>query len=931
MENMTSEYKHPAVIGTLILSLLAGLFMLYFHSQGFNTSIGWSLTTESELNDIIAYEFEKGPFEFQLMGERVTLTEAFFGGTIDSLDMLTLVYTLLIFLGIGILIACATYFKQWGFLIFSTLFALFLTQLNLTEYFDAGQWVVLVPFGVLTGIAYLFQSYFKHSIFLVRIGGILGAMALLLIFIPGGISEFTNHFNGYGIIPLMLLVFFFLAMISEELLFGMLYLLTRTRGARGNEKHLLLLGGLYIVNLAGYYLNKAGIFDFTFTFMNPYILLLISFCVAIWSYKFKYELTQRSIHFVPFLVILLTLGLIVFSILGLGFAKGNDGIYEGIHYLIIYTHLAFGFMFLAYIVLNLIDPLINGFQIYKTLYKPQSFHYVTARLGGLATVAAFYFLSSQAAYNLFLSAKYDFLGDIELQSGKNDLAISYYKRSEFFGYNTHYPNYQLGLIYLNKRSLPEARHHFEKASLRHPSAQAYLNSSNLQRETGLGLSTAILEQGLLEFPDRPELINNLGIIYKNSGIPDKAFSYFKETEVEDSWNQAPQANKWSVLSTLRDLKGENIDQAYANGNVVVRTNVLSAMLSSGTRGDHLDFDTSTVHSSPYPLLKQSYLLNAAWVFADTTLQNQIDLELSRPIMGLQPQLRKAQALNMYISGKVKSAFLAFDQMQLGKTGSAAAAYSNEMGMLALDQHAPMLARDFFNQAIDAGHVPARRNKLVALLEAGQYQLAQRFLTNLIASDTVYAPLSSSLQNVFNPESDTTLEARINEIYYRAGEYEPDELAEAMTSFHLEVKRMILNKLVQGIENRQDLQAIQAYATSNFNLKFINYSVLGKSSLVKLANQRPFEERLVLAAGEYLAESEPIEAYNLYHETLDFNPYSIPILKALSLVTIDIGLPDYAEPYMITLSNLMTETEFLEFKSNWDNKINYLGASSRGMN
>ncbi|MCP4460015.1 MAG: hypothetical protein GY816_18630 [Cytophagales bacterium] len=915
---MSAEYKHPIVIGTIVLSLLAGISMLFFHVQGYDTSIGWNLTTEPELDDVVAYEFEKGSFAFQVKGERVTLTEAFYGDEIKPLSTLSLTYLLVIFLGIGILIACSTYLKQWGFLIFSIVFALFLTQLNLSEYFAVGQWVILIPFGSLIGIAYFFQSYFKNATFLARIAGVCAVMALLVTLLPDGIGEFTNYFFGNGIVPFMLIVFLFLAMVSEELLFGLVFLLTQTRGAKGNENHLFILGGIYILNLAGYYLNKAGILDFSFTFMNPYVLLFISFCVAIWSYHHKYQLTQRAIHFIPFLVSMLAIGLIVFSILGLGFAKGNDGIYEGIHYLIIYTHLAFGFMFLAYILMNLVNPLINGFQIYKIIYQPQPFHYITARLGGLAMVAAFYFLSSQAALNLFRSAKYNFLGDIEMQAGAPDLAISYYKRSEFYGYSTHYPNYQLGSIYLNKGNQPEARNHFEKASARYPSAQAYLNSSNLQRSTGLGLSTAILEQGLLSFPDKPELINNLGIINKKSGINERAFGYFKDTEITDSWNQAPQANKWGVLSILRDIKGEDARQAFDVGNPVVKTNVLSALLAADQQIT-LAFDSSVIYQSPYPLHKQAFLLNAALVFADTTLQNQIERELTRPIPGLQTQLSKAQALNMYMEGKVKSAFLAYDQIQLGKSGAIAGTTLNEMGILAMDQHAPILARDFFDKAIEAGNVPARLNKLVALLEAGQFSFARQFLNDLIASDTVYVPLSYSLQNVFIPDSDTTLETLINGIYYRVKEYKPEELAIAIQPFNSAVQDMIISKLKLDLENSQNSDMIEAYEISKINLKFNDYSSLEKWELISMAKQRPFDERLVLMTSEYLAEDNSIDAYNYLHEMLDFNPYSIPILKALALKALDINLPDYAQPAMITLSNLMTALEYVEFQAVWYKK------------
>ena len=65
------------------------------------------------------------------------------------------------------------------------------------------------------------------------------------------------------------------------------------------------------------------------------------------------------------------------------------------------------------------------------------------------------------------------------------------------------------------------------------------------------------------------------------------------------------------------------------------------------------------------------------------------------------------------------------------------------------------------------------------------------------------------------------------------------------------------------------------------------------------------------------EEDAIDAYNFLFETLDYNPYSVPILKALAMSALDINLPEYGQPAMTALSNLMTYSEYMEFQKVWE--------------
>lgn len=901
------DYKHPAIRLVLFLIAIAGISMLFFYVKGYDTSIGWTLSTETDFEEIVAHEFQKGPFQFQLKGEKVTLSESYYGGDINQLDTLSLVFFFVILIGISLAITSATYFKQFGFLVFSALFLFFLITLQIDIYLGIDKWIAIVPFGALIGLAYGFQSFWTNTTYLLRAGSITLVSLLLVFLIPGGVVNFSVQFFAQGTMPLMIVAFIFIVLVSEELLFGLLFLLTRTRGSKGNQTHMLLLGGIYVANLAGYYLNRAGIFEVPFTFMNPYILLVISTLVACWSFKFKFSLLNSSLHFVPVFIFVMSLGLITFSMLGFGFARGLDGIYEGIHYLVIYSHLAFGFMFLAYIIVNLIDPLAQGLQVYKVVYKPQTFHYVTARLAGLAAVAAFFFLSSQAALNLFHSVRYSLQADMAVDEGNQELAITYLKNADFYGYNTHYPNYQLGSIYLKKNKLEQAREHFKKATQRYPSAQSFLNTSNLQSSADLSLATVHLDRGLQDFPDQPELLNNLGLINWKNGNPQKAYDFFKSTQSEQSWNQAPLANKWGTLVSQRTILSESAEEDFNTGNLVVKTNVLSALLSSGVNAD-LTFDPATMKVS-YPLQRQAFLLNAGFVFSDTSIHTSMKRELEQPVSGLQIQLSRGLAMNQYLTGKVKSSFWSFDRMLIGKSGTIAGSIWNDLGILALDQGAHLEAVDLFEKALEEGFGQAEFNKMVALLEAGKLSLAEIHLEKLIASDSGYLPIKRSLVNVFNMGADTTAEASFNEVYYRFRELEAEEITSKLERFDEGSRNIVLNRIAQENERLQK-------AHESLGLALLDYSDLDSAAVVSTALEQPFNTGLVLEASRRMKEFDAVAAYNFVSESLEFSKYSIPLLKEQALLTIAIGLPDYGRTALLKLSELMDGPSYSTFEIEW---------------
>ena len=144
-----------------------------------------------------------------------------------------------------------------------------------------------------------------------------------------------------------------LNLIAEEILFALLYILTQTRGSANNLKHLISFGVLYLGGLGLYWATQAGLLHFNFDVINPLYLLIYSAVIGIVTIPYKQiilnKILQREFD-ITWLFFLL--GCIALSYLNLGLTHGNDPSYDGMSYLILYTHLGFGFMFILYLIFN---------------------------------------------------------------------------------------------------------------------------------------------------------------------------------------------------------------------------------------------------------------------------------------------------------------------------------------------------------------------------------------------------------------------------------------------------------------------------------------------------------------------------------------------------------------------------------------------------
>ncbi|MFK7954271.1 MAG: hypothetical protein AB8B73_15580 [Ekhidna sp.] len=842
------------IVGIFLLCLIG---MLISYANGYSSSIGWEVTTKGDVIKFPALTIDKGLLKHEINADKYLLLESYSGGEIKRNLLLEQVILSISWLGLAAVLVGASFLKRYGFFASIALLALFINRLNLAELglFGIESKLVLgIPFLALAIPLIYFNEYRKRTSFLIRILTLI-TISVVLWFGISDTAVFTDHFIAHSLFSFVICGLLFLFIISEEIGFTLLYLVTKGRGGKGNQLHFIALSLFYLGNLTLYYLNKSGFVPNSFFFFDPFILLLISSLVALWSLKFKFDYLVRYVSGNIFLIITFGLGLIFISFLGLSMVKGNDPIYQAFHYLVLYFHLGFGAFFLLYIISNFIDPLIGGLEIYKIAYKERNFPYASARLGGFAVILGFYFLSGQEAYNLLRSGYYNGLGDIELTKKNTSLAKEYYKQADFLGYSNHYSNYKLGWLNLNAGKEFQAKVRFERAGSRYPSPFALVNYGNIDSELNANKVQARLEQGLTEF-NSGELKNNLGILQMQKQNIDQALVHFEEAESSNTWNQAPLLNKWNVFKLKEIVDSTRLVSDFENGNFGVRANLLTTQI----KGNSLSFDYNAIEKA-IPLHRQAYLLNSAYLFSNDSLESLINNEIDNSTnANLNNRLRKALAVYYYQKREINKAFKMMDYLQANAYIAYQGDYLSDLGKLALDQGAFQLALDYFDKAIEVKHLPAQINRLEVLLAMGKHDEVEKSLLDIIQKD----PGMTEFANDFLAKSKSY-------------------------------------QFVANISPTVDL------------------TEMSTSDIERLARENSFDETSVLRAIAELNKREEFAAYEILVDAIEINPYSVEILKEYVLVAANWNFENYANDVLKRLAPLLSEKDYQAFKNIYESR------------
>ncbi|MEQ8881638.1 MAG: hypothetical protein RLQ12_18480 [Cyclobacteriaceae bacterium] len=918
---------------------LAVLAFCFFYFNGYDSSISWGIIAKANSESLIVHTFQKGPFLLDFKGMIYKLSEVFNAGPINRYLAIDVIFVAIYFFGMATVIAVSSTLSRGIFIGFSLVIVFFFFFLRLEELGAFGlssssRYATAILFLSYLIPAYTFQAFWRISL-LYRIL-ILYAITIILWFFIGIPTDLLiDHLITNGYFSLQIIALLFLILIAEENIFGILYLVSRVKGSKNSEKHLMVFGFCYLLLIGLYYADMADLIPLDVRFFDPFVLFIISSVIACWSFWYKEIGFSKFIELGNARVLFFALGLITLSFLAHNMFRGNDPAYQNFLYFIIYTHLAFSTFFLAYIVLNFINPLSKGLQVFKIVYNSQNFPYISARLAGLAAITAFFFLAQKQPYFLMRSGHYNYLGVQAQTEGDQNLAVRYFDEARIFGHDNHFSNYQLGMHHLEREEFQIANFRFQRATYRYPSAQAYINQSRTAEMMDEKTEAIVaLQTGLLDFPDNSYLKNNLGLLFTEIGSLDSARKYLANTSSTGSWNEANHTN-YLVVRDAPD--SASLTEIYEIENLAVKSNVLASALQNNVAAT-MPLDSIAFRESQLPLHKGTYLVNYSWKSDDPEENNFLLNAMNVPMNEeLFRSAKQAVAVRSYLMGNINQAFILMDDMIFQGSNNWKGIFYNQKGKMALEQHILPLAKESFEQAISYGNQEARINLIATLLELNQLEEVYYRLDQFAAIDSFFVSLKADIETM-QTGSDLSEEMTQSYVYYNYESLDTETVGKILSKADQRFIEGLWMKIYQEklignpASSDEYVKLFSPYmAGEHWDLQLATLELTRGNmpdsatfnKLVDLAEKNAYNAPLIIEIAKRISSESNMSAYDLLVKATDANPNHPGLLKAYIEESVKQMLFNYAESGLDRLEPLMAPDEFFTFKSGIMDEISVL--------
>lgn len=963
----------------ILVSLLI-IFCLGAELVGHSLVLEWYLSTETESVTQAVEKVSVGLFEIDIPADILLVRQHFEGSPYIIRPWAGTLYLACIFFFYSILLTVSTYLSKFWYLVSAGIFIGLLVSMRLEQLLLFG-WFDYKPL-VLALILFLPLSYYFHAFrkripLVTRLLSFMGAFLVfsIVIYFGAGIDRPLYSLAQYNFAAPVLLTIAFAILVGHEVIYFILMMITRGKAPAGQKNwiHFFTFSLIYLINVGLVYARNAGFIDWDIIYLSEVLLLSIAGVLGLWGLKAREARYQATAAFYPKgALFYAAMAGISFTTIAYQLLQGNDPVLETFEDGIVFSQLGFGVMFLLYVIVNYINPLMANLPVYKIVFKEGTLPYTTYRLAGLIAVAAFYLLSNQVAFSQAVAGFYNGLGDLYKVRSQHLLSEQYYKQGSMYGYMNHKSNYQLGFIANSKEKPGEALYYFDQASGKHPSPHSFVNLSNqyqMTRQFFKGIFT--LQKASSRFLSNGYIGNNLGVLYSSTSILDSALFYLRSGTDTGFSGRAAKANiAYLAYKTGTPIAGNEMTDMIDERNAYAfLTNAIASRLQA---------DTAFLPEPVLALVPDSVLNGLSFPFVNNAafatlgasgniLSERLPAITENPAnAGYYGPLSVALALQHYFNGEVSVALQKLDYVQ--QTFPTLRPYCFYlMGTITLDQGAALESAELLEQAASENYPGAALNQAIALSEAGneeQAQLKWIFLEN----SEEEAPLAASILPLF--ESGAADELKTDQDRYQYVRWFGDRLSReererawesfenenmqkaAMVSladrfFRLgkveEAKEVLslpqLNEWSQpelhllrismalrenGIEVLEEERNLSSLPPTSIKVFHAAAEALKNGDLRALKDAggiNPFRQELMIAIANHLASNEMDEAaYEVLVLAQQANSYSIPVLKTYIDLSLQMGFENYAESALIRLQSLLSPEEYALYERAFDQKL-----------
>lgn len=553
--NRANRYAYLVSASFFIISLL--VFAIVW-ARGVGNAVPWD--TLSELADvpITFYSFSDGLLDYAVNGKAYAVSEQFLAGPIQIRPEMATVFLVGICIAFVLLLSAITRFDRIRYLVSMAILILGLAFFR-WEMLEVpglgGNYLFLLLTFLFGSVSYYFHAFRSDHPILVR----MAAFGLLTILVSAGLAVMTPVkfpcllVVSYGMPVLMVISTGFIFFMAAEIIAGLVWLTSVGRAEEGSGSgsskrtlginNLLVISFLYLLNLALIWLKNTRSIDWDVLAISPFLLYLISVLAGVWG--FRRMIQQQDVMSFRDAGAFLYLGLALLTTLTIAyaFATANDPVVELFEDVIVYTHLAMGLVFLAYVVINFWPIYQQNLAVYRILYKPKRLELSLFRIVGVVIFAVLLASGGLITFRQGVAGYHNGLGDYYTACGESASASAFYQLALEQEFQNHKSNYSLATQALVANNQTAAAFYFQQALLKQPSPQDYAGLSQTYLQTNLFFEAVkTLQRGIRAFPKSGELQNNLGYLYARTSVADSAYYYLSAAATNAAKSEVPESN-----------------------------------------------------------------------------------------------------------------------------------------------------------------------------------------------------------------------------------------------------------------------------------------------------------------------------------------------------------------------------------------------------
>lgn len=781
-----------------IYQLLLTVFILSVGIYAFTYLSGNSFVINWEVNNVVNPvqtlfdSYRSGIFEFPIHINNYVISQGFVASDLQVNEWPA--YLLLIWLGIfiSIILTLITDLSRFWFAMSVILLTgLFVgLKLDYLVLFNLYNKIgIVIAFILYFPALYIFHFVKRDIGFVPRFLTHFVATLIfgLIIFYYSNVDLPFLHLITYGIYVPLILTMLFAFMVGHEIVSGFLRIITS--GTLAGEKsgliHFMIISVVFVLNAVLVLLRNNHKLDADIYLIGSFGLLTIASVIGIWGYRTKEVTYEGMFSFYPFAAILyISMAITAHLSISYFFISGNDLFVEAVEDAIIYSQIGYSGMFLVYVLANFFDMFWNRLDISKVLYKPMRMPYFISKFAAVIVIMALFFRFQQIPYRQSVAGYYTGIADLYLKAQDYLSATEYYELSSLFSGTSHRANYALATLEKRNGKFDKEFNYLKMAVGKNPTEFAFANlASKYVEQKRYFEAIFTLQDGLDEFPDNGNLMNNLGLVYMEIENIDSAFLYFNRSIHEHKSENEAATNVYALLSikglsirvdTLEYLLKESENLASKN-NLIVLANDLKKYADDGAtvrfgdpeseKAEQLVYNYNKVLNDP-ALADSSYFKNMQ-VFYD-----------SSNVSWFQDNLNLSSGLALYKMGEVAKSFEVLNQLAIQNPTKE---YYGLLGKLAFSQQAQGLALDYFKNAFQNGRLEVAPEMAFAYMEVGELEKAAFIWKQILhGGDSSNRDIAQKMIRVIEAKDvndilSADMETRFSFLNYRYKEFELERL------------------------------------------------------------------------------------------------------------------------------------------------------------